>query len=85
MRYLGTFLTDPLDVPPLVTEHLAGQLRISDPACVARYAERRTTPLEGIPKPDFQPHTDDDKERLISGFQKFQVDSKFLIEEARQP
>jgi hypothetical protein len=46
VRYLGTFLTDPLDVPPLVLEHLAGQLRISDPACVARYAERRTTPLE---------------------------------------
>jgi hypothetical protein len=46
VRYLGTFLTDPLDVPPLVTEHLAGQLRISDPACAARYAERRTTPLE---------------------------------------
>ena len=38
MRYLGTFLTDPLDVPPLVTEHLAGQLGIGDPGCVARYA-----------------------------------------------
>jgi TnpA family transposase len=46
VRYLGTFLTDPLDVPPLVTEHLAGQLRIGDPGCAARYAERRTTPLE---------------------------------------
>ena len=46
VRYLGTFLTDPLDVPVLVTEHLAGQLGISDPACVARYTERRTTPLE---------------------------------------
>jgi len=33
-------------VPTLVTEHLAGQLGISDPACVARYTERRTTPLE---------------------------------------
>jgi hypothetical protein len=30
-RYLGTFLTDPLDVPPLVTEHLAKQLGIDDP------------------------------------------------------
>jgi hypothetical protein len=30
VRYLGTFLTDPLDVSPLVTEHLAGQLRIGD-------------------------------------------------------
>jgi hypothetical protein len=26
VRYLGTFLPDPLDVPPLVVEHLAGQL-----------------------------------------------------------
>ena len=33
-------------MPPLVTEHLAGQLGIGDPSCVARYAERRTTPLE---------------------------------------
>ena len=46
VRYLGTFLTDPLDVPLQVTEHLAGQLGIGDPACVARYVERRTTPLE---------------------------------------
>ena len=46
VRYLGTFLTDPLDVPALVTEHLAGQLGISDPGCVARYTERRTTSLE---------------------------------------
>src|ERR1700751_2004677 len=41
VRYLGTFLTDPLDVPPLVTEHLAKQLGIADPSCVARYVERR--------------------------------------------
>jgi hypothetical protein len=34
VRYLGTFLADPLDVPPLVTEHLAGQLGIADPSCV---------------------------------------------------
>ena len=45
-RYLGTFLTDPLDVPPLVTEHLAKQLGIVDPSCVARYTERRNTPIE---------------------------------------
>ena len=46
VRYLGTFLTDPLDVPPLVTEHLAKQLGIADPSCVARYVERRNTPIE---------------------------------------
>jgi len=46
VRYLGTFLTDPLDVPPLVVEHLAGQLGIKDPSCVKRYAERPHTPLE---------------------------------------
>jgi hypothetical protein len=46
VRYLGTFLADPLDLPPLVTEHLAGQLGIADPSCVERYTERRNTPLE---------------------------------------
>jgi TnpA family transposase len=46
VRYLGTFLTNPLDVPPLVTEHLAGQLGIADPSCVARYTDRPHTPLE---------------------------------------
>ena len=46
VRYLGTFLTDPLDVPPVVLEHLAGQLEIADPSCVKRYTERRTTPFE---------------------------------------
>ena len=46
VRYLGTFLPDPLDVPSLVVEHLAGQLEIADPSCVKRYTERRNTPLE---------------------------------------
>lgn len=46
VRYLGTFLADPLDVPSLVIEHLAGQLGIADPSCVRRYAERPHTPLE---------------------------------------
>ena len=46
VRYLGTFLTDPLDVPPVVPERLAGQLQIADPSCVKRYTERRTTPFE---------------------------------------
>ena len=46
VRYLGTFLPDPLDVPAVVLERLAGQLQIADPSCVKRYTERRTTPFE---------------------------------------
>lgn len=45
VRYLGTFLPDPLDVPTVVLERLAGQLQIADPSCVKRYTERRTTPV----------------------------------------
>jgi TnpA family transposase len=46
VRYLGTFLPDPLDVPTVVLQRLAGQLQIADPSCVKRYAERRITPFE---------------------------------------
>jgi hypothetical protein len=46
VRYLGTFLPDPLDVPTVLLERLAGQLQIADPSCVKRYTERRTTPFE---------------------------------------
>jgi hypothetical protein len=46
VRYLGTFLVNPVDVPSLLTEHLARQLGIGDPSCVARYAERPNTPRE---------------------------------------
>ena len=46
VRYLGTFLPDPLDVPMVVLERLAGQLQVADPSCVKRYTERRTTPFE---------------------------------------
>ena len=46
VRYLGTFLPGPLDVPAVVLERLAGQLQIADPSCVKRYTERRTTPFE---------------------------------------
>jgi len=46
VRYLGTFLPDPLEVPAVVLDRLAGQLQIADPSCVKRYAERRTTPFE---------------------------------------
>jgi hypothetical protein len=40
------FLPDPLDVPSVVVEYLAGQLAISDPSCVSRYLERRPTRFE---------------------------------------
>lgn len=46
VRYLGVFLPDPLAVPDGVTGYLAGQLEISDPGCVQRYTERRTTRFE---------------------------------------
>lgn len=46
VRYLGTFLIDPLDVPTEVTDHVAGQLGLADPSCVKRYTERRTTRFE---------------------------------------
>ncbi|MGH3195037.1 MAG: DUF4158 domain-containing protein [Streptosporangiaceae bacterium] len=31
VRYLGTFLNDPLDVPSEVVDHVAEQLGIADP------------------------------------------------------
>ena len=41
VRFLGTFLDDPVDVPAGVTGDLARQLRIADPACLAFYREGR--------------------------------------------
>ncbi len=41
VRFLGTFLDDPVDVPPGVTGDLARQLGIADPACLALYREGR--------------------------------------------
>lgn len=46
VRSVGTFLTDPLDVPSVVLEYLAEQLEIADPSCVKRYTERRATRFE---------------------------------------
>jgi hypothetical protein len=45
VRSLGLFLVDPVEVPGVVLDYLAGQLAIADPSCVARYMERRTNPL----------------------------------------
>ena len=43
VRFLGTFLVDPLDVPWGVVEYLAGQLGIADSLVVKRYTERVAT------------------------------------------
>ena len=40
VRFLGTFLSDPTDVPPSVVKHLAAQLSVADPACLKRYLDR---------------------------------------------
>ncbi len=45
VRFLGTFLLDPTDVPALVTSHLGKQLGI-DPAYLPYYLERRLTRFE---------------------------------------
>jgi Domain of unknown function (DUF4158)/Tn3 transposase DDE domain len=46
VRFLGTFLNDPLDVPTEVVDYVAEQLGIADPSCVKRYIERRSTRFE---------------------------------------
>jgi Domain of unknown function (DUF4158) len=47
VRFLGTFLPDPLDVPTEVVAYQAGQLGI-DVSGLRAYAERETTPLEHV-------------------------------------
>jgi TnpA family transposase len=46
VRFLGTFLTDPTDVPPGVVTHLSRQLHIADPSCLLQYLDRPTTHYE---------------------------------------
>ncbi len=43
LRFLGTFLADPVNVPVGVIAYLASQLSIADPQCIVRYAERLQT------------------------------------------
>ena len=43
VRWLGTFLEDPLDVPGEVLDFIAGQLGMADPSQVKRYTEREKT------------------------------------------
>jgi hypothetical protein len=46
VRWLGTFLEEPLDVPGVVLEFVAEQLAVEDPPQVKRYTERRPTPFD---------------------------------------
>ena len=46
VRFLRTFLTDPLDVPTEVMDFVAEQLEIADPLCVKHYTEREKTRLD---------------------------------------
>jgi TnpA family transposase len=46
VRFLGTFLVNPIDVPSGVISHLANQLQVSNPACLSRYLERSNTHWE---------------------------------------
>jgi hypothetical protein len=43
VRWLGTFLEDPLDVPGAVLDFVARQLGVSDPSQVKKYTERANT------------------------------------------
>lgn len=46
VRWLGTFLPDPLDVPMVVLDYISEQVGVADPSIVKRYTERRTTRFE---------------------------------------
>src|SRR4051812_39544700 len=39
VRWVGTFLEDPLEVPTAVLDFVAEQLGIADPSCVKKYTE----------------------------------------------
>jgi TnpA family transposase len=43
VRFLGTFLPDPVDVPRIVVRHVAEQLQVPDPDCLRSYRERPGT------------------------------------------
>jgi hypothetical protein len=43
VRWLCTFLSDPLDVPEEVVAYLAEHLGVTDVCCALRYTERRRT------------------------------------------
>ena len=41
VRFLGTFLDNPIDVPPSVVKVLCTQLGIEDPECISAYQDNR--------------------------------------------
>jgi TnpA family transposase len=43
VRFLGTFLANPIEVPPGVVTHLSQQLDIADASCLPRYLHRPDT------------------------------------------
>jgi len=46
IRFLGTFLANPLDIPLGTVEFVAAQLSIEDASCLAHYMDRETTHRE---------------------------------------
>jgi hypothetical protein len=46
VRFLGTFLNDPIDVPSAVLDFVAEQLEIAGPSCVKAYMTREMTRFE---------------------------------------
>ena len=46
VRFLGTFLAHPADVPPVVARTVARELAITDSGCLAAYARREQTHRE---------------------------------------
>lgn len=48
VRFLGTFLSNPIDVPSNVVHYLAAQLEITDTLCLSRYLKRARTHWEHV-------------------------------------
>jgi len=46
VRFLGTFLADPTDVPTAVVDYVAEQVEASDGSCLKGYLRRRSTRFE---------------------------------------
>lgn len=48
VRFLGTFLSNPIDVPVNIVNYLATQLNITEPDCLLKYLKRARTHWEHI-------------------------------------